>query len=79
MGIYQNNVRENFSQHTKRRKHHHSKVWKKKEVQSEICGIAQYTNRIDSGGTENMKFQCPNSHTQLPRGQVASIHEFEAA
>lgn len=43
----------------------HSKVWKKKEVQPEICGIAQYTDRTDSGGTENMKFRCSNSHTQL--------------
>jgi len=30
----------------------HSKVWKKKEVQSETCGIAQYTDIIDLGKTE---------------------------
>ena len=32
----------------------HSKVWKKKEVQLEICGIALYPDQTDSGGT--MKF-----------------------
>lgn len=26
----------------------HSKVWKKKEVKPEICGIAQYTDKTDS-------------------------------
>ena len=43
----------------------HFKVWNKKEVQLEICGIAQYTDRIDSRETESMKFQCSISHTQL--------------
>ena len=43
----------------------HSKVWKKKELQSEKSDITQYTDRTESGGTENMKFQCSNSHTQL--------------
>lgn len=43
----------------------HSKVWKKKELQPKICGIAQYINITDSGGMEGMKFQCSNSHTQL--------------
>ena len=43
----------------------HSKVWKKKEVQLEICGIDQYADRTDSGGTKSMKFQHYNSHTQL--------------
>ena len=33
----------------------HSKLWKKKEVQLERCGIAQYTNIIDSGGAQSMK------------------------
>jgi len=43
----------------------HCKVWKKKELQSKRCGIAQYTNKIESRGTESMKFQCSNSHMQL--------------
>ena len=43
----------------------HSKVWKKKEVQPEICGIAQYTDRTESGEIESMKVQCSNSDTQL--------------
>ena len=36
------------------------------------------TVRIDSWGTESMKFQCSNSHTQLSWRQVAYIREFEA-
>ena len=49
----------------------HLKIWKKKEVQSERCGTAQYTqtqyntNIRDSGGAESVKLQCPKSHTQV--------------
>ena len=43
----------------------HSKVWKKKEVQPKICGITQYADRIDLGGSKSMKFQCSNYHTKL--------------
>jgi len=32
------------------------KVWKKKELQTKRCVIAQCTDRTDSEGTENMKF-----------------------
>ena len=33
-----------------------SNVWKKKELQTKICGIAQYTNRTDLEQTKSMKF-----------------------
>ena len=47
------------------------KIWKKKEVQLERCGTAQYTQTqhntdiTDSGGAESVKLQCPKSHTQV--------------
>ena len=43
----------------------HLKIWKKKEVQTERCGIAQYTDMTDSEGAKSVKLQCPKSHTQV--------------
>jgi len=46
------------------------KIWKKKKVQSERCGTAQYnqtqhsTDITESGGAESVKLQCLESHTQ---------------
>lgn len=57
----------------------HSKIWKKKEVQSEKCGTAQCTDITDSGGAESVKFQCSKSHMQVSRRQVMYICELEAA
>jgi len=57
----------------------HSKIWKKKEVQLERCGIAQCTDIIDSGGDESVKLQCYKYHTQFSWRQVTYIREFEAA
>ena len=56
------------------------KIWKKKEVQSERCGIAQGTQHstdiTDSGGAKSVKFQCSNSHTQVSWRKAAYIREF---
>ena len=41
------------------------KIWKKKEVQSERCGIVEYTNMTDSEGAEGVEPQCSKSHTQV--------------
>ena len=43
----------------------HSKVQKKKELLSEICGTTQYTYITDLGGAESVKIHYSNSHTQL--------------
>jgi len=43
----------------------HSKIWKKNEVQSERCGIAEYTDITDSEGDESVEPQCSKSHTQV--------------
>ena len=43
----------------------HSKIWKKKEVQLERCGIAEYTDMTDSEGAESVKLQCSKSHMQV--------------
>ena len=43
----------------------HSKIWKKKEVQSEICDIEKYTNMIDLERAESVKLQFSKSHTQV--------------
>lgn len=42
-----------------------SKIWTKKEVQSERSGIAKYTDITDSEGDESVKLQFPKSHTQV--------------
>jgi len=42
-----------------------SKIWKKKKVQSEICGIAEYIDMTDSDGAESVKLQCSKSHMQV--------------
>ena len=42
------------------------KIWRKKEVQSEKGGTAQCTGIPESEGTESIKLQCPESHTQVP-------------
>ena len=54
-----------------------SKIWKKKEVQSEICGIAEYTDITDSEGVESVEAQCYKSHMQVSRRQVVCIRDFE--
>jgi len=65
LDIQQRNAGTNYGHHTKRRKHHHTKIWKKKEVQLERCGTTQYTDITDSKGPESEKLQCPKSHTQV--------------
>jgi len=42
-----------------------SKIWNKKEVESEKCGIAQCTNITDSGGVESVKLRCFKSDMQV--------------
>ena len=51
--------------HQKEKSSSHLKIWKKKEVQSEKCCIAQCTDMTDSGEAESMKLQCSKSHTQV--------------
>ena len=41
--------------HKKEKKSSHVKIWKKKEVQSERCGIAQHTDITDSEGAGSAK------------------------
>ena len=41
------------------------KIWKKKEVQLERCGIVEYTDMTDSEGDESVKLQCSKSHKQV--------------
>ena len=54
-----------WAPHQKEKTSSHLKIWKKKEVQSERCGTAPYTDITDSGGDESVKLQCPKSHTQV--------------
>jgi len=43
----------------------HSKIWKKKEVQSEKCGMAQCTEMTDSWEVQSMELQCSKSDTEF--------------
>lgn len=55
----------------------HSKIWKKKEVQTEKCGMAQCTDIIDSGRVESVKLQCSKSHTQVSWREIAYMRELD--
>ena len=39
------------------------KIWKKKEVQPEICGIAEYIDMKNSEEAESVEHQCSKYHT----------------
>ena len=41
------------------------KIWKKKEVQPERCGIAEYTDMTDSEVAGSVEHQCSKSHTRV--------------
>jgi len=57
----------------------HLKIWKKKEVQLERCGIVHCTDITNLGGVESVKLQCYKYHTQVSWRQVVYIRRFEAS
>lgn len=58
-------IRKFWAPYQKEKTSSHSKIWKKKEVQSEKCGMTQCTHISNSGGAGSVKLQCTKSHMQV--------------